>query len=259
MSDWLDRRIAELWHLGSARSVAAHLGVSRSCVHRRARKLGLEKQRKPWTHEQHDRLRQLYADTPTEELVRMLGHPARSIYNVAKELGLRKSPELISQTISQRQRSLTGGPQVESRFQKGMEPWNKGKHGVSCGGISTHFQPGHRPHSWVPIGTERISKDGYLERKVTDEGPPQRHFRGVHLILWEAANGPLPPHHAVVFKDGNKRNLELDNLELVSRTELMRRNSIHNYPPEVKAVITAKARLTRVIHQLERSHEEQTD
>jgi len=71
--------------------------------------------------------------------------------------------------------------------------------------------------------------------------------------MWEAQNGPVPRGHIVVFKDGNRENLVLDNFELVTRQELMRRNSYHTrYPREIGLVIQLKGALQRQINKRER-------
>ena len=113
---------------------------------------------------------------------------------------------------------------IKGYFKKGEVPWNKGKKGVNGeGGKATQFKKGNKPHNWVPIGSERITKDGYLEVKI-QEGKFQKNWRGKHLLIWEKHNGPIPPGHAVIFGDGNKRNFNLDNLILVSRAQLVRMN-----------------------------------
>ena len=71
--------------------------------------------------------------------------------------------------------------------------------------------------------------------------------------MWEAANGPVPEGLFVVFKDRNKTNLTLENLELIDRHEHMRRNMIHNLPEELKQVIHIKKSITRKITQLEKN------
>jgi hypothetical protein len=67
--------------------------------------------------------------------------------------------------------------------------------------------------------------------------------------MWEEVYGPVPPGHAVAFKDHDKSHIVLENLELISRNELMRRNTIHNYPPELKQTIRLARKLTRVIQE----------
>jgi hypothetical protein len=79
-------------------------------------------------------------------------------------------------------------------------------------------------------------------------GYPPHDWVGVHILIWEAAHGPVPTGHAVCFKDGDKAHIELDNLECIPRTELMRRNSIHKLPEELKSVIRLKAAVVRTIN-----------
>jgi len=110
-----------------------------------------------------------------------------------------------------------------TQFKKGHSPWNKGMKGVTTGGVATQFKKGNRPANWVPIGSERINADGYVDVKVAD-GKLQKNWKGKHIVIWEAANGPVPPGYVVIFGDGNRRNFDLGNLLLVSRKQLVRMN-----------------------------------
>lgn len=112
-------------------------------------------------------------------------------------------------------------------FHKGSIPFNKGKKGISYPGMEpSQFKKGNKPANWVPIGSERLSKDGYVEIKVQD-GKLQKNWRGKHIVIWEEHNGPLPKGHAILFGDRDTRNFDLDNLILVSRKQLVRLNQ-HN-------------------------------
>jgi hypothetical protein len=112
---------------------------------------------------------------------------------------------------------------VQYRFPKGHIPFNKGRKGITQGGVDTQFKKGHKPANWVPVGTERTSKDGYVEVKIAD-GKLNKNWKSKHIAVWEEANGPVPKGHVVIFGDGNKKNCELDNLILVSRAQLARLN-----------------------------------
>ncbi len=110
-------------------------------------------------------------------------------------------------------------------FPPGHVPFNKGKKGWQAGGrsVETQFQKGEMAgaaqRNYKPIGSTRISKDGYLERKVTDDPNlvPARRWVGEHRLVWEAANGTIPDGYVVVFLDGDRLNVGLENLRCVPR------------------------------------------
>lgn len=210
-----------------------------------------------WTPDDVLVLKTLYADNLAANIALIIGCTVQAVWRKANKLGLEKSAEFNTSAFSGRLKGVSG---IQGRFKKGFTPWNKGMKGLCFpGGVATQFQPGHRggraAEIYQPIGTERISKDGYIQRKVNDDMPFQQRWRGVHLINWEAINGPLPAGHALVFRDGDKLNCDPENLELVTRAELMRRNTIHNLPPAIKEVIHIKKSLTRLINRKEKEHE----
>lgn len=63
-----------------------------------------------------------------------------------------------------------------------------------------------------------------------------------------SASQSTQPGNALTFRDGNKQNTTLDNLQLVSRADLMRRNTRHNLPPELNELIGLRAALVRKIN-----------
>jgi hypothetical protein len=136
-----------------------------------------------------------------------------------KKFNLNLSRKAISGT-RKRFGFLTGS---DGRFEKGHVPANKGSKGLWKGGEKTQFAKGHKPHNWVPIGSERITKDNYIQVKI-QEGKFQKNWKGKHILIWEEHNGPVPPGHGVIFGDGNNRNFNIDNLILVSRHQLLELN-----------------------------------
>lgn len=108
----------------------------------------------------------------------------------------------------------------DGRFPKGHEPFNKGMKGSFFGGVSTQFKKGLIPANRRPIGSERINAEGYIEIKVE----PKK-WRLKHVVLWEQANKrPVPRNHAVIYADGDRQNLDIDNLVLVTRAQLLYMN-----------------------------------
>lgn len=214
----------------------------------------------PWSAQDVAGLTRRYPSEQTKVIAADLGRPIHTVYQKANSMGLKKDQAYLESDASGR---LSGKDTrgLKSRFRKGQTPANKGlrRPGWSPGRMAeTQFKAGEMrgaaQKNYVPIGTERISKDGYLERKVTDDHPvPARRWVAVHRLVWEAANGPIPAGHAVVFRKGMRTALPSEitkeRLELVTRAELMRRNTIHRYPVELKKAIRLVGKLRRVIEE----------
>lgn len=211
--------------------------------------------RKPWTDLEVDLLRALYPGHATARLALMFDRPQRSVYHKAYQLGLKKSEAFLASPEAGR---IQAGSRIgeTGRFKPGITPWNKGRKGVCYEGMkATQFQPGSLPVNYQPIGTERM-RSGYLCRKVTDTGYPPRDWVPVHILLWRVQHGPVPEGHIVVFRDSNPRHIAIDNLECISRSDLMRRNTVHNLPGPLKQVIRLKGALKRVIRNKEKQNEQ---
>jgi hypothetical protein len=216
-----------------------------------------------WTLAEDQLLRERYPDECAADLVEALGHPLTSIYQRAKRLGIEKSEAFWqSEKSGQILRGRTNPAMVATQIQKGAKPWNKGIKG-SCGNHpncrATQFRKGvlqGRAAKVVqPIGAERVTKDGILQRKVNNDMPFQRRWKSVHSLVWEAAFGPIPPGHKVVFLPGQFSSIASqitpEKLELVTHAELMRRNSYHTrYPKELGLVIQMRGALNRKINRL---------
>lgn len=206
-----------------------------------------------WRPEEDAQLRELFANTPTEEVARRLGRSMTGTSQRAYTLGLEKSEAYLASPGAHRMNGREPGS-IAHRFKKGQVPANKGlrRPGWAPGRMAeTQFVKGERRgvalKLWKPIGTERFSKNGYLERKINDELPLQRRWRAVHLMEWEAINGPIPRGMALKCL-GDKRNTDPANWELVPRALLPRLNGrfgrgFDNAPPELKRAILTVARL----------------
>lgn len=114
-------------------------------------------------------------------------------------------------------RGLCNG--IDSRFKKGSVPFNKGMKGYCSPGCEKGwFKPGHRSANWRPLESERVNIEGYVEVKVSNDAMPmQRRWKMKHVVIWEKVNGKVPKGHLVVFLDGNRFNMALDNLMMISR------------------------------------------
>lgn len=147
------------------------------------------------------------------------------------------------------------------RFEPGQEPVNKGqacepgrggRHPNPC---KTQFRAGERRgvalRLYKPVGTERLSKEGYLERKIHDGFPLQSRWRAVHIVRWEDSHGLVQPGHALKCLDGNRLNTDPANWEAISRGVLVRLNggrfkqrlAFDGAAPGIKPAVMALAKL----------------
>lgn len=118
-------------------------------------------------------------------------------------------------------------------FYKGQQSWNKGKKlGIKGRMAETMFKPGHLPHNHKEVGTEIIDTYGYHKIKIAE--PKTWAFK--HRLIWEEHNGPAPSCNPIVFIDGNKDNLDIENLMMLTRTELARANQdgVWDLPVELR-------------------------
>lgn len=114
----------------------------------------------------------------------------------------------------------------DGRFKKGHVPHTKGKKWdeympaeSQARSRMTTYKNGHVSDNWEPVGTISRTTDGYLIKKVSNEGIQRERWKFLHRLIWEEAHGPIPPGTLITFKDGNKENCELENLMAVDQAE----------------------------------------
>lgn len=128
------------------------------------------------------------------------------------------------------------------RFEKGHIPANKGKKGFCAeGSKKTWFKKGNTPKNHKPVGSERITKDGYIEVKIAE---PNK-WRMKHLSEWEKANGKIPKGYCIVFLDNDRKNCDIENLHMVSRREhlILNQSKMVHYEGELKKTAINIAKL----------------
>lgn len=257
-----DEVLRDLMPTATFAQIGERFGRSAGAARARARKLGLAKYRHHgWSEADIETLRRRYPDERTDAIARDLGLPINKVHAKANALGLHKSPAfLASPNSGWITKGDPRGVGAKSRFKPGTPSWNKGL-SYHAGGrsIATRFKPGNRSGKalelYQPIGTERVGSGGILQRKVNDDLPLQARWQSVHSLVWIEANGPIPEGHIVIFRPGmhtaTASEITVDRLELVTRAEQMRRNTIHKYPPELRDAIRLVGKLKREIREHE--------
>jgi hypothetical protein len=203
-----------------------------------------------WSKADDARIRRAFPHTRTDVLARSLRRSLTAVYARAGVLGVRKSAAYLASPEACR---LRRGDHVGAafRFKPGQVPPNKGlrRPGWGPGRMKeTQFKKGARGTRWMPIGSTRLV-DGYLYRKISDVPlvPWTVNWRPEHVLIWERVHGPVPAGHCLWFKDRDRWHVDVDNLELHTRRELMRRNSVHTLPESLAQTIQLLGALTRQV------------
>lgn len=233
----------------SLRELADRMGRSVFSLLCKANSLGIiRKTIAVWTPDMDNILKENYPYKETSEVAKMLGLTTKQIICRARRLKLHKSPEVFK------------GIRENGMFLKGHVPFNKGKkqhefmsEEVIQKTIATRFKKGQIPVNIKNVGYERVNVDGYVEVK-TEKG-----FVLKHRMIWVEHNGPIPKGYLVRFKNGNKQDIRIENLELVTCAQNMKDNTIHNYPPEIKTAIRSIANIKRRIKKYEQTNNRQTE
>jgi hypothetical protein len=221
--------------------------------------------REYWSEEEIAWLRLLYPHVKTTRLADAFERTERQVYKRAARMGLRKTSEYLESPDACRLRR-GGNVGAANRFPKGHVPANKGlrRPGYAPGRMAeTQFKRGQRngkaAEQHMPIGATRLV-DGYEYTKVSDvpSVPWTRNWKPSHRLLWERHFGAIPPRHVITFRNGNRADIRIDNLECISQREHRTRNSIHNLPAPLKEVVQIRAGLVRRIHNRQRKAREET-
>ena len=114
------------------------------------------KDKKPqhkWTNEEKEYLASIVKGSTYKEITKQMNDKFE--YNFSEE-------QIKGMMYRNKLTTGTGG-----YFKKGSTPWNKGLKGY-MGANKTSFKKGTIPPQYRPVGSERITRDGYTEIKVKD-------------------------------------------------------------------------------------------
>jgi hypothetical protein len=222
--------------------------------------------RRAWTDEERELVRRQYPHVKTDAIAALLGRKVGMVYKQAAKLGLHKTAAFRASAESGilRKGEFREGS-VATQFKKGDAPANKGlrRPGWAPGRMaSTQFKKGQRSgvaaENWCPLGTIRPNSQGFLRIKIREGVKGEAYGFGNTKIwpllnrhVWAQAHGPIPPGHAVFFKDGDRSNCAVENLECITRADLARRNAMWTrYPRELALAIQLNGALKRKMRRL---------
>ena len=184
------------------------------------------------------------------------GHTENEIRDLVEreyKITLKKSQIKNFKTRYKAKSGTAGG-----QFKKGNIPYNKGKKMPSEiyeKVKGTMFKKHHTPHNHREVGSERISKDGYIEIKTKEPNKWELKHRVVYRDFYK---DDIKRNEVVIMLDGNKLNLSPENLQKITRAELVRYNQdgMYGSNAELNQVALNIAKLKTAQGNRRRNHKE---
>jgi len=132
---------------------------------------------------------------------------------------------------------------MRTEFKKGRISWNKGTKGI-CKANSGSYKKGNVPYGYM--GGYKILKDDGIYVRIKKETYQYGKnkvgkYEQLARVKYRQAYGDF--NGVILHKDGDVMNCELENLQLITRAELLRRNQYKNTQ---KCVVCGKDYLARV-------------
>jgi hypothetical protein len=203
--------------------------------------------RRKWTKKELEYVKHNYSDKYTKEIAAVINRSERAVYQAAINLNVRKSPEFIKISLERESEKLKVLG-ANTRFKPGNISHNKGqkmsKDVYEMVKVSM-FKKGNEPHNMKYDGHERIcAKDGYIYVRIS-----KGKYVLKHRLIWEQHNGLIPKGNIIIFKDKNKYNLDINNLQMITKRENMLRNTVTKYPLELQQLIKLNNKLKTTLHE----------
>lgn len=148
-------------------------------------------------------MREHYSDKGVNYCAERIGRSPGAIRHKAMKLGLKTKVKRDPRTTSER------------KPKNGFKPGNMPVSARKDGEVYCRMEGGKRVWFCKPAGRRKEVK--------------------LHRYTWERANGPVPKGRVLTFKNGNPDDCKLENLECITRGELVRRNRKGKESQAVKA------------------------
>ena len=155
------------------------------------------------TQEQHEYLVSIVKGRTSNECTEMLNQKFNLSLKISQIRAYKKN------------HNLTGD--IDTRFKKGSVPLNKGCKVTSLEILErirhTWFKKGQKARNHKPVGSERITVDGYVEVKVAEPNI----WKLKHRLIWEEYHGELSKDMMISFINGDSTDCRIENLVVLNK------------------------------------------
>lgn len=199
-----------------------------------------------FTQIEDDYIRANYLLIPTKRISKLLNRSESSARQRVKLLGLVIPPHIIAKF------------KASSQIKKGATPPNKGKKQTDYltpdqieRTKATRFTKGQLPHNTKYDGAERITKDEYVEVRVS-----KGIYKLKHRVEWEKVNPPIGDN-ILTCKSQDKTNCHPDNWQMITRKEHAVNNSNYDNPTDKRIasyIATTSKKLDRELQAIVLQH-----
>lgn len=197
-------------------------------------------------------LTEYYPTHNCSQIAEILNRSKISVESKAFRLKLKKPPEWYSNPNAKR--FVPGHTKRD-----GYQPHNKGKkrsEWMTEDQIEkikkTQFKKGRKPDHAVEIGSIIIRMNQYKKSykwiKIS-----KKEWIPLHHKIWQDTYGDIPDQYVVKFKDGNSMNVVIENLEIITKSELVEINRDSKYPMELRELIRMNNKLKKAVWQKTKS------
>lgn len=162
-------------------------------------------------------VRENYLSIPVKSLAKILNRGQTSVRSSIQRQGL-----VIPQDLIDYRKDIGRKRKGEIAFNRGMKQTTYMTTEAIEKTIASRFKKGTIPPNTVPVGTEVVSKGGYIKVKI--EEPKLWMFK--QRLIWQQHHGEIPDQHIIIFLDGDILNFEINNLACIKREQHVRRDSI---------------------------------
>lgn len=178
-----------------------------------------------FTKEEQDFIAAHYKGILTADLTDMLN----------KEFGKDYKPSQLR--AYKKNRHMASG--VDSTFRATGRRYKLPKGTRMPGSEKGWFKKGQMPHNHLEVGAQVFTFDGYIKVKIAEPN----YWEFLHKLVWQEANGPIPPDHNIIFLDGNRQNCSLENLYCIPKDEYGALQSLRSENPEITLTAAAVVKL----------------
>ena len=127
-----------------------------------------------------------------------------------------RKPGTIAEMSQRRWKTQTGGGEMPFSTLR-QTPWNKGRAYVAGRAQRRgRFKPGQKPRMWHQSVMSVLPMKAICSERWQIQASPTRLCKRPPSDLAGAGND-IPPANILIFRDGNKANFALENLELITR------------------------------------------